>query len=308
MTPTQTAFVSSSPEGAVLAESIFHDWNSLDVTGHFLARNIDTDEQLGFDIEIPVPLASVVKVPIALAVLERTADGSLDPAQPLTVDPATSSLGPTGIAAFRYPATLAIGDLVYQMLAVSDNASGDTLLDLIGLDALGKRLRAWKCPGISVRHRLQRMHDCAVGAVGNDFGLALELAIQDDHFDGQHKIETLDIAHGNIGTALALTDLLQRIWLDEIASPAATAEMRRLMSQQVFTHRLSSDLRADTLTVSAKTGAFLHLRHEIGIIESDTGSRIAVAALTRSSRRASIAQDIDLAIGAAARAAFEHLR
>lgn len=278
------------------------------MNGHFLARNIDTGEQLGFDVEVPVPLASVVKVPIALAVLERTVDGSLDPAKQITMDPATSSLGQTGIAAFRYPTRLAIGDLVYQMLALSDNASGDVLLDLIGIDALAERLHAWKCAGISVRHRLQRMHDCAVGAAGNDFGLALELAIQDEQFDGHHTIETLDVSHGNVGTALALTDLLQRIWLDDISDPGATAELRSLMGAQVFTHRLSSDLRADTIKVSGKTGAFLHLRHEIGMIESDTGSRVAVAALTRSSRRAFLAQDIDLAIGAAARSAFEHLR
>jgi beta-lactamase class A len=305
---THPGYVSTSPDAAVLAESTFQEWRALGIRGHFLARNIDTGEQYGFDVDVPVPLASVVKVPIALAVLERTTSGELDPARPITVDPATSSVGPSGIAAFRYPATIALGDLLYQMLALSDNASGDVLLDLIGVDAVAERLRAWNCPGISIRHRLQRMHDCAVGAAGHDFGLALELAIRDDHADGRHAIETLDVAHGNVASARALTDLLHRVWLDDIATPAATAELRRLMGMQVFTHRLSSDLRADAMTVSAKTGAFLHLRHEIGVIESDSGGRVAVAALTRSNRRASVAQDIDLAIGAAARSAFEYLR
>ncbi len=305
---THPAYVSTSPEAAELAESTFQEWRAIGIRGHFLARNIDSGEQFGFDVDVPVPLASVVKVPIALAVLERTTDGSLDPAQPITVDPATSSVGPTGIAAFRYPATIAVGDLLYQMLALSDNAAGDVLLNLVDVDGVAERLRAWNCQGISVRHRLQRMHDCAVGAAGLDFGLALELAIRDDEADGQYAIETLDSARGNVGTALALTDLLHRVWLDDIATPAATAELRRIMGLQVFAHRLSSDLRADAITVSAKTGAFLHLRHEIGVIESDSGSRVAITALTRSNRRALIAQDIDLAIGSAARSAFEYLR
>jgi beta-lactamase class A len=290
------------------ARAIHDDWARLGVTGHFLARNIDTGEQFGFAVDVPVPLASVAKVPIALAVLEAVSDGTLDPARQLRVDPDTSSLGGTGIAAFRYPVTLAVGDLLHQMLAVSDNASGDALLDLIGLDAVAHRLRSWNCPGIAIRHRLQRLYDCAAGAVGTDFGLALELAVRHDGTDGPHPIETLNVAHGNVATAAALVDLLQRVWRDEIATPQATAELRRLMGQQVFTHRLSSDLRADSISVSAKTGSFLNLRHEIGVVESDTGGRVAIAALTRSDRSAWVAQDIDLAIGAAARSAFELLR
>lgn len=303
-----TAFVSTSPAVGALAEAIAGDWSALGVSGHFLARNIDTGEQLGFDIDVPVPVASVIKVPIALAVLEQIAAGRLDPAQPVTIDPATSSRGSTGISAFTYPVTIAVADLLHQMLSVSDNAAGDALVDLIGIAAIEERLRAWDCPGIAIRHRLQRLYDCAVGVVGDDFGLALELAIHGDSQPEAHPIETLDVSRGNTGTARALVDLLQRVWLDAIAVPEATAQLRLLMRRQVFSHRLSSDLRADSITVSAKTGSFLHLRHEIGLVESETGARIAIAALTRSNRRAALAQDIDLAIGAAARSAFEHLR
>lgn len=300
-------YIASAPELLPLAESIADEWGRLGVRGHLLARNVDTGEQLGFDVDTPVPLASVVKVPLALAVLRRTASGLLDPARRITIDPATSSLGSTGVAAFRYPATLAIGDLVHQMLTVSDNACGDVLLDLVGIDEVNEDLRSWACDGIHVRHRLHRMYECAAGAAGEDFGLALELAIQSD-LSGQHVIETLDPLYANTGSAAALVDLLQRVWLDRIAEPAATAELRRLMAMQVFTHRLAADLRTDTVRVSGKTGTFLHLRHEIGVVEARSGDRVAIAALTRSTRRATVAQDIDLAIGSAARSAFEALR
>ena len=112
-----------------------------------------------------------------------------------------------------------------------------------------------------------------------------------------------------MSAARGLVDLLERVWLDRIAELSATAELRRRMSMQVFTHRLSSELRTDLVRLSAKTGTFLHLRHEIGVIESiSRGDRVALAALTRSSRRATIAHDIDLSIGAAARSAFEAMR
>ncbi|MGH3376659.1 MAG: serine hydrolase [Actinoallomurus sp.] len=303
----RSSHVVSTPDLLPVVDSLAEEWARADMYGHLLARNIDTGEQLGFDIETPVPIASIVKVPLALAVLERIATGTLDAAHQVTIDPATSSLGSTGVAGFRHPATLAIGDLVHQALTVSDNASADVLLDLVGIDGLNHSLRTWGCDGIHVRHRLHRMYECAAGVAGNDFGLALELAIQSDR-SGQHTIETLDPAYANVASAAALVDLLQRVWLDRIAEPAATAELRRLMSLQVFTNRLSSDLRTDTVRVSGKTGTFLHLRHEIGVIEADSGDRVAIAVLTRSTRRATIAGDIDLAIGATGRTAFEALR
>lgn len=290
-----------------VAESIAEHWAEVGALGHLLARNLDTGEELGFDAATAVPLASVVKVPLALVVLDEIAHGRLDAALPVTITPESRSVGPTGVSAFRHAATLAVSDLLHQTLSVSDNACGDALLDLVGVEAVDERLQQWGCPGIRVRHRLQRMYDCAAGAAGDDFGLALELAIRDDS-TRHYSIETLDPAHGNVGSATALVDLLQRIWLDRISRPSATAELRRLMGLQVFTHRLSSDLRADTVKVSGKTGTFLHLRHEIGVVESESGDRVAIAALTRSHRRASTANDIDLAIGSAARAAFESLR
>lgn len=290
-----------------VAEAIAADWAELGVRGSFLARHLDTGEHLGFDVDEPVPLASVVKVPLALVVLDRIAAGELDGARPVTVDPATAGVGPTGLAAFRHPATVAVGDLVLLMLAVSDNAAADALFDLVPVADVDARLAAWGCSDIRVRHRIDHMYRCAAGAAGNDFSLALELAIRDDR-SGRHTIETLDPAHANLGTAAALVTLLQRVWLDEIAHAGATAELRRLMGSQVFTHRLASELRADTLRVSGKTGTFLHLRHEIAVVEAESGDRVAMAALTRSDRRANLAPDIDLAIGTGARLAFEALR
>ncbi|MEU5305109.1 serine hydrolase [Streptomyces noursei] len=290
-----------------VAEAIAAEWAGLGVRGSFLARHIDTGEQLGFDVEESVPLASVAKVPLALVTLDRIATGELDAARPVLVDPATSSVGPTGLAAFRHPATVAVGDLLLLMLSVSDNAAADTLFGLVPAEEVDARLRAWGCTGIRLRHRLNRMYECAAGAAGNDFSLALELAIRDDN-SGRHTIETLDPAHANVGTATGLVDLLQRVWRDDIAHPDATAELRRVMGHQVFTHRLASELRADTIRVSGKTGTFLHLRHEIGVVESEVGDRVAMAALTRSDRRANLAPDIDLVIGTSARLAFEALR
>ncbi|OIK04789.1 serine hydrolase [Streptomyces monashensis] len=290
-----------------VAEAIAADWAALGVRGSFLARNLDTGEQLGFGVQELTPLASVAKVPLALVVLDRIAAGDLDPGHPVTLDPARTSVGPTGLAAFRHAATVAVGDLLLSMLSVSDNAAADALLDLVPVAEVDARLRAWGCGELRMRHRMNHMYECAAGAAGNDFSLALELAIRDDGTDRQ-TIETLDPACANSGSAAALVELLRRVWCDEISAPAATDELRRLMGLQVFTQRLASELRADTLRWSGKTGTFLHLRHEIGVVEAASGDRVAIAALSRTGRRAGVAADVDWAIGVAGRSAFEALR
>jgi beta-lactamase class A len=154
---------------------------------------------------------------------------------------------------------------------------------------------------------MHRLHETAIAVSGGDVDLALELAIAGER-SGVHSIEMLDPAHANLGSARSLVDLLADAWLDRIADPGATAELRRLMGMQVFTQRLAGDLRSDTVRVAGKTGTFLHLRHEVGVVESSDGARVAIAALTRCSRPATVAADVDLAIGAAARMAFESLR
>jgi beta-lactamase class A len=300
--------VATSPELLAPAAAIVDAWDELGVTGAFLGRNIDSGEQFGFNIKVPFPLASVAKVSLALGVLDAADQGVIDRATRLTIDPAEGSLGPAGIPTFRFPVTLAVADLVNQMLAVSDNAAADALLDLLGISTLNDKLNAWGVTGLTHRHRFQRMFDCAAGVAGHDFGLAMELAIRGDQPGEVHAIETMDTAYGNIGSAEALVTLLQRIWSDDVAAPETTAEIRRLMGHQQFSHRLSSDLRADAFTVSAKTGTFLNLRHEIGVVETESGDRIAIAALTRSSQKARTQQEVDLSIGTAARLAVDTLR
>ena len=48
------------------------------LSGSFLVRDLSTGEEIGIDPDAELPIASLVKVPLAIAVLSRIRDGQLD--------------------------------------------------------------------------------------------------------------------------------------------------------------------------------------------------------------------------------------
>jgi hypothetical protein len=67
------------------------------------------------------------------------------------------------------------------------------------------------------------------------------------------------------------------------------------------------ELAGDGVRISSKTGSFLDLRHEVGVVEIGS-DRIAIAAFTRSAAPAEEQMEADFAIGHAARLLVEVLR
>ncbi|MFI5622736.1 serine hydrolase [Nocardioides sp. NPDC051685] len=289
-----------------LAEAAAERFETLQVRAVFLARDIDTGQEVGVGVDRPMPLASVAKVPLALVVADRIARGEIDGRAMVTLTAAERSYGPYGISAFAHDATCSVADLMLMMLGLSDNAAADALFDLVPPKEVDEQLAEWGIEGLRVRHRMQPMYDYATRVAGPDFALATQLAVEGRRPGGRHVIDSLDVERATIGSPRACVDLLQRVWRDEVAKPEATEMVRRLMGKQVFTHRIAADLLADDIELAGKTGGFLTLRHEIAVV-THPGGRVAIAVLTDSDRTARIQNDVDLAIAATARDAVDAL-
>lgn len=290
------------PEHAGLVAEIERDWAAIGLQGSLLARNLASGVQLGFGAGQVWPLASVIKLPLALVVYDAFERGDLDPAEAFEVSPDHATSGPTGLALFRHPSRMAAEDLVQLSLAVSDNAATDLLLDRIGIGEVNRRLAGLGCREIVVRHQMRAIY----GASGAVSEVGLGLAATGRTPDG-HLLEELDPNRANAGTARALLDLLDRVWSDRVSSPAACARLRNALGRQLTMHRLAVELASDNVRIRSKTGTFLDLRHEAGVVEIGE-DRIAVVALTRSSVPAAVQLEADFAIGHAARLAVEALR
>lgn len=121
--------------------------------GSFLVRDLRTRREISIDPDLEFPSDSLVKVPLAAATLDRIRRGELDGSTQIDVQPGrVTASGPTGLAKFRHPARVAIDDLLYLMLAISDGVAADTLFDLTPPAEVTRITRDWGVRGINVRH------------------------------------------------------------------------------------------------------------------------------------------------------------
>ncbi|MEU1277485.1 serine hydrolase [Streptomyces sp. NPDC005805] len=287
--------------------------------GSFLVRDLDTGEELGIDPDVELPVASLVKVPLALATLERIRLGELDGATAVEVAPGRiTTPGPTGLSRFRHPARISVDDLLYLSTCISDGVAADALFELTPPSRVAAIVHGLGLRGISVRHTMRRLSETPEERFDRaDVHLAHALAIDAGTAGRGHRVPQLDVSRANTGTARACVDLLQAIWPASAEGgdpppggvhPEVAARLRTLLADNVLRHRLAPDFASDAATWSSKTGTLLNLRHEAGVVEHADGRRYAVAALSESRVAAGAQPGADALLGQVARRLRDRLR
>ncbi|MWA15667.1 serine hydrolase [Streptomyces sp. BA2] len=278
--------------------------------GCLLVRDLHTGEELGIEADTHLPSASLVKVPLALATLERIRRGELDGATVLEVQPGrVITPGPTGLSRFRHPARIAIDDLLYLSTCLSDGMAADALFELTPPAQVTGMLHEFGIRGIAVRHSVGELSDTPVERFDADQAhLAHALAIDAGTSGRGHRVPQLDTTRANTGSARTYVDLLQALWTPSKIHPDVAQRLRDLLAHNVLRHRLAPDFSSDASTWSSKTGSLLNLRHEIGVVEHSDGQAFAIAALTESLVPASAQPGADALMAQVARSLRDHLR
>jgi beta-lactamase class A len=273
-------------------------------------RDLRTGVELGLDPDVEYPSASLVKVPLAAVTLERVRLGELDGATQLDIEPGRASVpGPTGLTRFRHPARIALDDLLYLSLAISDGTAADTLFELTPPDEVTKVLRGWGIRGITARHTMKDLTDTPAERFDREeVHLAHSLAIGAATAGRGHQVPQLDPTRASAGSARAYVDLLQALWTPSKIDDSVASGVRELMGHNVLRHRLTPDFASDATRWSSKTGTLLNLRHEVGVAEHHDGGRYAVAALTESTVPAAIQPAAEALMSRVAKALHNHLR
>jgi beta-lactamase class A len=291
------------------ADRVSRCFEDAGVTGslHAVALH-DRDRQIGVAADDTVVLASVFKLVLLVAFARCVDAATLDPAHRITLEPGRRTPGPTGISAMDDPVTVSLRDAARSMMTVSDNAAADALLDVVGLAAVQDTLadlglRRTRVAG-GVRDLYASVLEDSEQASLGDAVAALADPVT------LSRLRALDPASevSSVGTARDLTTLLDAIWADRAASADQCGFIRAVMGQQVWTQRLAAGFPFDDVVVAGKTGTFVTVRNEAGVVSYPNGERYAIAVFTTSAGARLVDVHAEAAIAQAARFAVAALR
>ena len=200
----------------------------------------DGGERLALRADEPFPAASVIKVPLVMALHAEAALGRLDLGE--RIEPGERVDGTGVLRDLRDVGPLSLRDLALLAIAVSDNTATNRLIERVGIATVNAWLDAWGCP----RTRLRRkMYDLDAAARGiENVATPREAA----------RLLTLLLAGGCAGRA---------------ASDAVLALLERCQDTSLLGRFLPGDAR-----LAHKTGLLARSRNDVGIL---FGRRTAIA-------------------------------
>jgi beta-lactamase class A len=291
--------------GTVTADAIGQAFDQAGVSGWLHAVDIDSGAEIGAGADEPVTLASVAKVAFLVA-LHRAADAGrlrLDDQVMLGSDRTT---GVAGLGAMHDEARLSLQDLALLMITISDNAAADAVVGRVGLDAVQRTVDDLGLTRTVITSSCRDQYDALIDDLSR-CGLTLAQALADPAALARFQVLDPTAAATNRSTPRDVTRLLSRIWRDEAAGADSCNEMRRVLRLQACRHRLASGFPAGGALVAGKTGTFLNLSSEAGVVELPIHRRFAVAVFTRSHDNALADPRADAVIGTTARLAVDQL-
>jgi beta-lactamase class A len=237
--------------------------------------HVETGRGAAFGGGTPLPLYSVFKLPLAVAVLKEVEEGRLGLDQKVPVDPAETVPGTEeNSALWRRPTERPLRELLEYSIARSDNTSTDKMLALVGgPEAVTRRMRALGLDSI------------AVSSTVKDFLKSKE-------------------AHPNTGAAEDLARLLVLLRKGEALAPPQAEVLLGIMSRTVTgDRRLRAGVPAGT-PVADKTGSGPATTNDVGLVTlpGDRG-HLALAVLLDGSKLPPAKQEE--VIAEVARAAYD---
>ena len=262
--------------------------------------------------DAPFFLASVYKLPIAVAVLRRVDAGTVALGDTLRLEPWDFRLGRSTLApnAPGGGGAYTVARLLEAQVGESDNSASDALLRVAGGPrAATDTLRALGLDGIRI-DRGEGETLLEFYGIGDSFpeeertpgrlAARVQASSAEDRAAAAARFARRP---EDPGSALALAELLDRLWRRELLSPAGTALLLDHLRNGWIDSRILAGVPPGT-PVWHKTGSYAEAAtHDAGIVELPDGTHLIVVVLTRQLRRDTPAAES--AIAAITRAAWD---
>jgi beta-lactamase class A len=104
------------------------------------AEDLTTGKTVSLRSDQPVPTASVIKLAILYEAMRQIRRGAVHWNDPVTVQADDQTAGSGVLGYFDAPATVTLKDVLFMMIAVSDNTATNVAVDKLGLQAINEEL------------------------------------------------------------------------------------------------------------------------------------------------------------------------
>jgi len=210
-----------------------------------LARSADGETLLEHDAEAAFPAASVIKVPLVMALYADAADGNIDLGEQIPIGDRVDGSGV--LRDMRDLATLSLRDHAALMIGLSDNTATNRVIERLGVDRVDARMKEW---GIAPTALRRRMYDFEAAKRGLE----------------------------NMATARDLVALLARLVAGECRDRATSEAVLALMERCQDDEKLRRFL-APHAKVPSKSGTLDASRNDVAVFAGAAGT-VLVAAFT----------------------------
>ncbi|HUQ41547.1 MAG TPA: serine hydrolase [Candidatus Limnocylindrales bacterium] len=209
-----------------------------------LARTADGETLLEHEPDAAFPSASVIKVPLMMALYADAADGLLELSERF---PTGERVEGSGVLRDMEVRSLSLRDLAVLMMMLSDNTATNRLIERVGVERVATRMQEW---GITTTALRRRMYDFDAAKRGLE----------------------------NLATAREMVDLLVRLVTggcrDRETSDAVLAVMTRCEDDRKLRRFLAPNTK-----VPSKSGTLDASRNDVAIFRGAERT-VAVAVFT----------------------------
>jgi beta-lactamase class A len=218
----------------------------------YVVHNLDTGERLTRRADETFPTASLIKVPILVALFDLVEKGQISLSDPLTILSIDQVGGSGVLQRLHNGAVITVGDAAWMMTIISDNTATNLLLDKVAIRRVWQKMESLGLPHTRIHSKtFQRFTSVAMDS-SVKYGLG-------------------------VTTPAEMARLYELLARGEAVSPRADSMMLAILEQnedEQMMQRFTYGVRAAT-----KTGAVDAARNECSLFY--LRSRVVVCAMTR---------------------------
>jgi beta-lactamase class A len=231
-----------------LRKRIETELNSFDGSVGLVIEDLDTGLEITHNANLPIPSASLVKIPIMAACFEAIQKGDLKLDETIMLTERRKTPGSGVLKAERSGGSYTIGQLLEIMIVHSDNSASNMLIERLGIGYFDD---AFKKMGLKNTNLARKMMDFQSRKMGVE----------------------------NYTTARDIAMLLDKMYRGTFLNRAVSRECLRILTLQKVNDRIPKKLPPGTI-VAHKTGLERFVCHDAGIVYTDKGNFL-ITALTK---------------------------